>query len=67
MAGKAAAPLNDGAVGQGRQRHLAGEPIGHEHQSSFWEQQAAYVERRFLLPAPIGRAVPRTPFGRAAA
>lgn len=54
MASKSAL-VTDGAVTQGRELECAGERIDLEHKPKRYEQQSAYVERRFMLPAPIAR------------
>ncbi len=57
MAGKATALPTAATVRQGRELDLAGERIDPENRPNLRERQAAYVERRFMLPAAIARTV----------
>lgn len=67
MARKEAALPTDGAVRQGREVDHAAELIGSHLMPSLAQQQAGYLERRFLLAPPLARAVAALYFGRAAA
>jgi hypothetical protein len=67
MASPNAARAVSAAAGDDPRKHdLAGELLGPEHSINLPERQAEHLRRRFLLSAPIARAVAEIHFGWAA-
>jgi hypothetical protein len=67
MAAHGTAPLTAATVEQGREDDHAEGLINSHHSRRLASLQEKHLQRRYLLPAPIARAVAEIHFGRAAA